>query len=235
MRGNGLVMIQSVTDTKFVTSETFDSRNGEASVSGVTDVKSDAGDTFDNRNADPLDNAAAEIGALARFAMTEGERKGRELAYKAQRACDSCGWCGRDFNKNETVWRLAIRLGPGFFGGISWTVTPVCEQCRPRELYYCPEKPCEHCGRAVINVANGMSWRREHTFCSEQCAKEHGSIVQKSVRAQRRQQREYVCRVCEKPFKPSSRDALHCSSACRQRDYRKRKQEGTEKEARTGQ
>jgi len=128
--------VQGVTDTKCVTSETFDSRNGEASVGGATDMKSDGGDAFDNRNADPLKDAAERIGELFRFAMTEGERKGRALAHKAQRSCDSCGWCGRGFNKNETVWRLAIRLGPGFIGGISWTVPPVCEQCRPG----CPNK-----------------------------------------------------------------------------------------------
>ena len=195
-------------------------------------MKSDSSDAFDNRNADPLKDAAERIGALARFTMTEGERDRRALAHKARRSCDSCGWCGRGFNKSETVWRLAIRLGPGFICGISWTVTPVCEQCRPGNLHYLPGEPCEYCGRAVLNVANGISWRRQHTYCSERCAKEHGSIVQKSIRAQRRQQREYVCRVCEKHFKPSRRDAVHCSSACRQRDYRKRKQEGTEKEAR---
>ncbi len=192
-------------------------------------MKSHGGDAFDNRNADPLKDAAERIGALARFPMSEAERDRRRLAFRAQETCDFCGWCGRGFNKNETVWRLAIRLGYGFFGGCAWTVTPVCEQCRPRELYYRPEKPCEHCGRAVINVANGISWRRKHTFCSEQCAKEHGSIVQKSIRAQRRHQREYVCSVCKKPFKPSRRDAVHCSSTCRQRDYRRRMQEGAEK------
>lgn len=205
--------MQSVTDTKCAVGETFDSRNGE--------------------EPDSLDGVAAQIGQLfarSPFSPTEGERDRRELARKAQRSCDFCGWCGRSFNKNETVWRLGIRLGHGFFGGWAWTVIPVCEQCRPRELYYRPEKPCEYCGRAVINVANGTSRRRKHTYCSEQCAKEHGSIVLKSVRAQRRQQREYFCGVCGHPFRPSRKDASHCSSACRQRDYRNRQREVSKKQ-----
>ena len=151
--------------------------------------------------------------------------------YAYLRNCDFCGGCGRRFNKDETIWR--VRKSPwGCLNRSGWSVVPVCKQCRPWDLRYLPEKPCEYCGRLVINEAWGKSWYSKHTYCSERCAKEHGSIVQKSVRAQRRQQREYVCRVCEKPFKPSRRDAVHCSSACRQRDYRRRKQEETEKEAR---
>jgi len=217
--------MQSVTDEESVAGCVFDSRNGEVATENVTDTECLAGETSDTRNADPLIDAAERIGDLARFAMTEDERDRRKRAHEAQRNCDSCGWCGRGVTKNETVWRLPIRLGPGFFGGCSWTVIPVCEQCRPRELYYRPAKPCEYCARPVINVANGISRRREHTFCSEQCTKEHNRFVLRDLRAQRRQQREYVCRVCEKPFRPSRKDSLCCSSACRQRDYRKRQKE----------
>ena len=191
--------MQSVTDTKCVANDVFDSRNGEVVTGGATDTKSEADAPFDTR-------------------------------YAYLRKCDFCGVCGRSFNKDETIWR--VRKSPwGYLNRSGWSVVPVCEQCRPGYLHYLPEKPCEYCGRPVINEAWGKRWYSKHTNCSERCAKEHGRIVQKSVRAQRRQQREYVCRVCEKPFKPSRRDALHCSSTCRQRDYRRRKQEGAEKEA----
>jgi len=232
----------SVTDTKCVAGETFDSRNGEASVGGVTDMKPDTGDAFDTRNGDngsvtdansgtdalnnfrnpdSLEDAAASINALARFPMSEAERNIRGLAYRAQRTCDFCGVCGRRLDKGETIWRVSFGLGPCIIGW-SWTMAPTCEQCRPWNRGYLPETPCEHCGRRVVNQAGGRQWYRKHTYCSERCADENDSIIQKSVRAQRRQQREYICSVCEKAFRPSRKDALHCSSACRQRDYRNR-------------
>ncbi len=204
--------MQSVTDTKCATGDAFDSRNGE--------------------EPDSLEEAAACINAIAAsspFAPTEAQWEKIKLASKAQENCDSCGKCGRNLAKDETVWRMRMGMGRAFFGGNGFTVAPVCEQCRPRYHSYLPERPCEHCSRAVINEDNGRRWYRKHTYCSEQCAEEHGSIILKSVRAQRRQQREYVCRVCDKPFKPSRRDALHCSSACRQRDYRNRQREVSKK------
>jgi len=185
--------MQSVTDTKCVVGETFDSRNGGVVTGGVTDTKSEVSHQFDTR-------------------------------YAYLQNCDFCGKCGRKFNKDEIIWR--VRISPWFYLNRSgWTVAPVCEQCRPGYLHYLPEKPCEYCGRLVINEAWGRRWYCKHTYCSERCGKEHDSIIQKSIRAQRRQQREYACGVCEKSFRPSRRDALHCSSACRQRDYRNRQRE----------
>jgi len=133
-----------------------------------------------------------------------------------------CAKCDHGFIKNETIWR--VRISPwGCLNRSGWSVAPVCQQCRPWDLHYLPEKPCEDCGRPVINEAWGRRWYSKHTFCSERCDKERTRIVQKFARAQRRHQREYVCRVCEQLFRPSREDASHCSNACRQRDYRKRK------------
>ncbi len=183
----------------------------------VTDTKCEANVIFDSRNGEAVTGGVTDTksGAGALF----------DTRYAYLRNCDFCGKCGHRFSKDETIWRVRMGVSLNRSG---WSVVPVCEQCRLGYLHYLPEKPCEYCGRPVINEAWGKSWYSKHTYCSERCAKEHGSIVQKSVRAQRRQQREYVCGVCKKPFKPSWRVAVHCSSACRHRDYRKRKQEGTE-------
>ncbi len=221
--------MQGVTDMKCATGCTIDSRNGGVVTEDVTDTRTDTGVINNFRNPDSLEDATAKINAIARFGMSEAEMDRVDLTRKAQKSCGFCGTCGREIDKGETIWRVYIGLGYGFFGRI-WTVAPVCEQCRPRYRRYLLEQSCGHCGRGVINENNGRRWYRKNTVCSESYDYEYRQVIKK----QGRQHTECVCRVCEKSFRPSRRDALHCSSACRQRDYRRRKQEGTEKEARAG-
>jgi len=184
---------------------------GGVGVAGrVTDTKCDVDELFDSRNGE------VDMGAVTDMKIVAGDEFNNRNADAL-----SCAKCEREFTKDETIWRARISPG-GYLNRAGWRVVAVCQQCRPGYLNYLPEKPCVCCGRPVINEAWGKSWYRKHTYCSERCAKEHSRIVQKSVRVQRRQQRQYVCRVCEQPFRPTRTDSTHCSNACRQRDYRRR-------------
>jgi len=197
-----------------------DNRNGDDG--SVEEIRMDTGATNNIHNADPREDVAAKIRALARFPVSEAEMDRVRQARRAQKNCNLCGKCGRKLDRGETVWRVYIGgLGHGIVGRI-WTVAPVCGQCRPQYRRYLQEKPCENCARGVINEANERRWYRKYTVCSDRCEHEH----RQSIKKQNRQQPDCVCGVCEKPFRPSRCDAVHCSNACRQRDYRRRKQKG---------
>jgi hypothetical protein len=112
---------------------------------------------------------------------------------------------------------------------------PVCmacmdlliEKCRP---YYCCHVPwegsgvrgrrtrgeyqhwCDRCGRPFL----GALARR---YCSAEC----GELTRNARRDRTTDRVARPCGSCGDPFTPPRRDAVHCSPACRQRAYRRRK------------
>jgi hypothetical protein len=98
---------------------------------------------------------------------------------------------------------------------------PLCLGCQslpPREALM--QWPCVNCGRQLRHV-----WRHHfaETFCSEE--REDAVYARRERRRERRQRwREgAICICCGGSFQPKRRgDAITCSSACRQRMYRKR-------------
>lgn len=74
-------------------------------------------------------------------------------------------------------------------------------------------RDCRWCGRRRY-YSGGEHW--PHTYCTERCSLD--------ARNQRRRQpiRKRVCVTCGRRFVLKRADALHCSSACRQKAYRER-------------
>ena len=81
--------MQSVTDTKCVASDVFDSRNGEVAAGDVTDAKSGIDALPNFRNTDSLEDATAKINALANFGMSKAEMDRVDLTWKAKKAAAS--------------------------------------------------------------------------------------------------------------------------------------------------
>jgi hypothetical protein len=150
----------------------------------------------------------------------------RHSPFDYAERCDKCWQCKRVLRVNEPVWRQRVDIGRGYFGGWRTAIVPVCERCfadnsEPLHVISCG--PCDNCGRTVHDAA----WRfsRRHRYCCEHC-----QFVDQSARlaaAARRHRAEArgpsrPCAECGEPFEAKRGDARYCSSACRQKAYRKR-------------
>jgi hypothetical protein len=165
---------------------------------------------------DDLDAIAAHIlQPLSRVTANERERHSWRIIHNAQMTCAQCARCGSVLTADAPVWRDYFKQGRGVFGGTQWTVAPVCERCRSKWREYRDPRPCENCGRNVHQQNNLRSHRR--TFCCEDCKK-----VVSIAAARRRRADARGARRCE-TFEPPRADGRFCSSACRQRAYRRRR------------
>lgn len=110
---------------------------------------------------------------------------------------------------------------------------PYCQTCHPRS--WRAPRPCEGCERPVVNhVSVRPGYRRDgwyvrtldygdegtwRVFCSERCRRAVFRVEKKLNR-----QRELVnCATCGERVDARRADSRYCSSACRQRAYRRRK------------
>ncbi len=179
----------------------------------VTDSKTETGVAFDNRNAG-LEQAVTGINALAPPGLdTERLTRIREAAQR----CETCAKCGGGLTPQETVWRISFAQGPSICGGWMRQVAPVCHQCRPRYRYSPPARPCQQCGRGVVN--QGVRSQATHILCSDRCSKPYYNALAKAKRAK---PRERECPACGRAFAARG-GAKTCSPACRQRAYRHRR------------
>ena len=113
---------QGVTDTRPVIDYTTDSRNDD---NGSVEELRNTGATNNIHKADPLEDVAAKIRALARFPVSGAEMDRVRQARRAQKNCNLCGKCGRELSRGETVWRVYIGgLGHGIVGTHSPLPTP---------------------------------------------------------------------------------------------------------------
>jgi hypothetical protein len=149
--------------------------------------------------------------------ISERLRKLRSAAS----TCANCAGCGHVFESDESVWRVRVRTGAGFFGG-SMIIAPFCRQClKPYWRPVVSSGRCEGCSRMVHNTEG----YREHIYCSEVCAtkcevRRHSGIARERRAEARGSTR--VCVECGEHFEPARADVRFCSGVCKQRAYRKR-------------
>jgi hypothetical protein len=155
------------------------------------------------------------------------------------RLCEHCHWYAHSWVRWDAVKLYCKDAGPDHGG-------PYCTDCHPKA--WRPERPCEGCGRPVVNhqsvrpgyrrdgrhvmtqdYANPNTWR---VFCSERCRRSVFSAEQ----TLKRRHDLTPCTVCGSvgrdgtegiyglgPIQRTVRsDARYCSPACRQRAYRAR-------------
>jgi len=143
----------------------------------------------------------------------------RREKMRAAHECSHCAHCERPLKAGEPVWRRLLSLGPGFFGGWSRTVAPICERCGSScHIEFRGPQPCENCGRSVHQEYNRRFYR--HTFCCEVCVRAFFATAARLRRAEERDPRP--CAQCGETFEPTRKDARFCSGACKQLAYRKR-------------
>jgi hypothetical protein len=167
-----------------------------------------------------LEEHAAEIRRLLGIEDDDPAERDRRCAiYRAQENAACCAQCQRPIAAGEPIWRNARLLGPGFFGGWSYTVAPVCADCKSDLTEFRRAAPCEGCGRQVHNEHNFRSHSR--TFCCKQC--EHQAYAAEA-RRQRAEARGLTrtCVECGETFAPKRSDSRFCSAACKQKAYRRR-------------
>jgi hypothetical protein len=138
-----------------------------------------------------------------------------------------CNLCGRILEPNEPVFRCKVR---NRYGGFDHTVA--CQSCVGTKLSadgvyrgnnkwameeYGRPVLCRHCGRQIFS-----EWRRKpiRHYCSRDCENAAASLRGKLHRVNIRGIR--CCPECGQDFWPKRTDSLYCSSACKQRAYRKR-------------
>jgi hypothetical protein len=132
----------------------------------------------------------------------------------------NCFRCEHTFEPDDIVWRARVRRGRH-----GWTVAPLCDRCRPEprrwEWWRWARQPlpCETCGRRVMQ----RTPLRYHTFCSPRCASRYHTARERAVR-QQRPILDKVCDGCNGSFRATRADTAYCTSACRQRAYRLRRQ-----------
>ena len=171
-----------------------------------------------NAMDDDLDQIAAKIRAVSGTKETsEEERARRRQMYTAIRAGLICSECAKSLEPGEPVWRRRRSLGRGFFGGWRYEVATVCTDCKGH-AWYGRTAPCNGCGRPVTNL-HDIQRRLKHPFCCEKCRAKAYRI---SRRAKTAETREKECPVCGETFTAERSDAVTCSSACRQKAYRRR-------------
>jgi hypothetical protein len=122
-----------------------------------------------------------------------------------------CGGCERDLAVDEPVWRVWWnRRG----------LRSICQACRRcygwGRRYVWSSGPCEGCGRIV----NEARWRPRR-FCSRICEDGYYAEQRRARRAEARAGRR--CDVCAELLDAGRADARYCSSACRQKAYRRRR------------
>ena len=212
----------------------------------VTDADYRAGDTINSGNA--LGELEARVARA--LGVTNGDSPSAETikrrnafrrAREAGRTAEICGKCGRDLQPGERVYVACVWAGYAAFGGYTRRYAPVCAGCAPPSMkgegrYYdprldrCEEHPCDACGRPVVWRTTGRDHYRRRVFCCERCRWTYHNGVRNERNARAR---EKACEVCGEGFTASRRDAKTCSPPCKQKAYRRRKQEA-EKGRRAG-
>jgi hypothetical protein len=153
-----------------------------------------------------------------------------------------CAICKRETLADEPVYRLrrghdgSRTAWRDMFGDRA--IVTACARCRENpppsdrtgvgslftfagfdREHWLPPKPCSHCGRPVI--VDQYRGSQRYIVCGDQC---RIAIYNANARKkyERRQLPERCCAVCDRPFAPRRSDALYCSAACKQKEYRRR-------------
>jgi hypothetical protein len=127
-----------------------------------------------------------------------------------------CTRCDEPFGGNATAYMVredvAWTVLDGYTALTQQETVPVCDACvTAQELAKATiDATCVGCGQRMrLNI----HWRK--ATCSNRCE-------QRERRKRYRAQVRNLCTICFKTFQPKRGDAKFCSSACRQRAYRRR-------------
>ena len=110
--------------------------------------------------------------------------------------------------RENVVWQVNEAAG---YALTQWEIAPVCAACvtPAEEADATVERVCEGCGLTMRSRFRGRT-------CSARCA-------MRASRARRRRFRPMNrCIVCGASFKPKRSESVYCSSACKQRAYRRK-------------
>ena len=165
------------------------------------------------------DSLAAKGNPIAALILPKDDprRAVRKMAYAARNTAEVCGRCGRALKPDEPVWREQCAREPGYFGGTTSILAPVCDACHSQYQRFWHEHPCGHCGRPVYNA---VGFQGRDVFCSERC---HNELHKARLRRRRTEARDNkTCPSCGGDFVPSRSDQVTCTPACRQKAYRQR-------------
>jgi hypothetical protein len=137
--------------------------------------------------------------------------------------CEHCATCKRILRSDEPVWRKRVGIGRGMFGGRRTAIVPVCEQCIGDDPCVHSVGPCKNCGRTVHDTA--WPFPRRFIYCCHHCELTHQSARLAAASRQRRADARgssRSCVECGDHFEPRRTDSQYCSTACKQKAYRKR-------------
>ena len=180
--------------------------------------------------------AATEIkqGVTAIHALTLGERAHSRNA-PPQRDL-SWGDIERLRRSGEVCARCDTRLDDIIYLGETYPhrLIPLCGDCfAPPGATGYDERigsepfPCENCGRLVVRQVSWSDLTPMYTtqrIAPHCCLRCQGAANARKRRARRRAVRPArKCETCAMDFVPTRTDARHCSNACRQKAYRRRK------------
>ena len=134
-----------------------------------------------------------------------------------------CPNCKKTIGPTEPTYLVSVGYGDYWMRKVGGAIAFFCAECADKtrgwqgaSAWHEP-LPCVHCQRTVFHDAA----RRipKHVVCSKECRQ---AVYYAVVRARRRRPKR-DCSTCAEPFQPKRTDALYCSSACRQRAYRLRR------------
>jgi hypothetical protein len=170
-----------------------------------------------------------------------GEREkpyGEYPPYKAVANGEVCGRCFGRLEPGEAVFVLpwaaywVERLGRY----VENLIGARCANCGApfglRRVYgdvwtdgygirYYLERPCVTCGRPVFR---DRAYVRKYVACCDGCRKANHNRVRRERRRARARDGK-ACDVCGESFTATRADAKTCSSACKQKAYRRRRKE----------
>jgi hypothetical protein len=173
----------------------------------------------------------------------EAERRHRHAV--ASRDGGICAACGRTLDHGEPVWMARLYCGIGWSATFSgtrevWWRLPVGAECVPHAVgpfesadtggpspFRSSAERCAGCARPIYYPEEPFRlfpspFDRRWAHCSQRCAWTARNRVRSELRAEARRR---DCAVCGERFQPARSDAVTCSSACRQRAYRRRRQQ----------
>lgn len=126
-----------------------------------------------------------------------------------------CTRCTGQLNDSAIIVRERVYWTASYMPVQFWSVqhVPVCSACAsPSEAAQATRSiVCAGCG---MMMETPLRWRGRH--CSERCEQRVRRLRHAAMAPQRR------CVVCDVRF-PGRADAVFCSAACKQRDYRARR------------
>lgn len=147
--------------------------------------------------------------------MSDADRERSRRGWDLARTASRCFKCDAEL---RAVWRVSASF-TSWRGSWSRRIVPVCGECVGDHTRAVAEyRKCKTCGRRVYETWPAV-WNK-HAACSEQCRRR----IQTDDRRREREsaRAKMPCVKCGTDFTAGRSDAMFCSNACKQADYRYR-------------